>query len=271
MKIKRINPTTASQRNLIKVVNNELAKKPLLKNNIFGKICKKNSGRNNSGKITVFHKGGGHKKIYRKVDFKNLTNSTFIVINLEYDPYRNAYIIALFDFINKTFKYNLATKFLKIGDIVKTGFNAEPKLGHTLRLSKIPVGSLIHNISLKPNGKAKITRAAGTVSQLIEKTDNHAQISLSSGQQKFIPLNCFATVGTVSNDLFFLKTIGKAGRSRWLNKRPTVRGVAMNPIDHPHGGGEGKTSGGRTSVSPWGKPSKGGKTGKFNIKNFNNF
>jgi len=243
------------------ITKKKLERKALLKNKITGK--KNTAGRNSSGKITVRHKGGGHKKKYRKIDFIRNYDSIGIVTSIEYDPYRTAFIASVYDLLNHSYFYMIAPKNLKIGHIVKSGSNAEPKLGHSLLLTKIPVGSFIHNISLKENGSAKLTRAAGTKSQLIEKTSQHCKILLNSGKTKLVSPKCQATVGTVSNEYFFVQTLNKAGRSRWLNIRPTVRGVAMNPIDHPHGGGEGKTSGGRSSVTPWGKPTKNKKTRKL--------
>ena len=264
MKFKIINPITSSRRHLIQLNKNNLIKKPVLKTLIKGK--RNITGRNNSGKITIYHRGGGHKKKYRKIDFSRKDSSTAIVYTLEYDPNRNAYIASLFDITKKNFIYVLAPKNLKIGDIIQSGPNAEPKLGNSLPISEIPVGSYIYNISLKTTTKAQISRAAGTFSKLTEKRLEYAKIQVSSGKIKFISPQCYATIGIVSNELFFLSQLGKAGRSRWLNKRPTVRGVAMNPIDHPHGGGENKKSGkGRT---PWGKPTKMGSTSRSKNKIF---
>lgn len=264
MNLKKIKPITPASRNLIKIYNKELSKKPFLKNKIAG--LKNNSGRNKSGKITVRHIGGGHKQKYRKINYLRTANFDGIVTSLEYDPNRSSNIAAIYDYTQNSYEYILATKNLKIGDIVKAGINADVKNGHSLPLSKIPVGSLINSISPETTVKSKITRSAGTFSQLIEKTTKHARIKLSSGEQRRVSVNCFATIGIISNENFFLTTVGKAGRSRWLNKRPKVRGVAMNPIDHPHGGGEGKTSGGKSSVTPWGKPTKGGKTSRSRNK-----
>jgi|TARA_B100001142_G_C14273131_1_gene631695 large subunit ribosomal protein L2 len=264
MKLKKINPTTSSQRNLIRIKNTGLNKTSLIKSKITG--LKNSSGRNNVGKITAFHRGGGHKQKYREIDFHRKKDSIGIVASIEYDPNRNANIASIYSFVTYEYSYILAPKNLSVGDIVKSGSNGEPKIGHSLPISKIPVGSFIHNVSVKTNKKGQIARAAGTFCQLIEKTSKQGRIRLSSGEQRFLSINCFATIGIVSNDFFFLTTVGKAGRSRWLNRRPKVRGVAMNPIDHPHGGGEGKTSGGRTSVSPWGKPAKGGKTSRSRNK-----
>lgn len=256
MFIKKIKPTTSSQRHLIRIINPSLNKKPLTKWNIKGK--KNSSGRNNSGKITAFNRGGGHKRKYRIIEFKRDFNSEGIVSSIEYDPNRSANIASIFDFATKTYFYIIAPNNLSIGNIVKSGINAQVNLGHSLPVSKIPVGSFIHCVSLKTNQKARFSRSAGSYSKLIEKTHQYSRILLSSGQYKYISSNCVATLGIVSNGFKILAKLGKAGRSRWLNKRPKVRGVAMNPIDHPHGGGEGKTSGGRPSVTPWGKPTKGG-------------
>jgi len=250
--------TSLTQKKLINLSKKKLNKVSLIKNLTVGR--KNVAGKNSFGKITVRHKGGGHKKRYRNIDFIRNEDSIGIVISIEYDPYRTAFIAAIYDFLNRNYFYMIAPKNLNIGDIVKSGFNAEIKIGHSLPLMKIPIGAFIHNIPLKKNRKAQLTRSAGTSAQLIEKTPKYCRIVLSSGVHKFIPPTCHATIGTVSNEFAFLKRINKAGRNRWLNKRPTVRGVAMNPIDHPHGGGEGKSSGGRSSVTPWGKPTKNRKT-----------
>jgi large subunit ribosomal protein L2 len=173
----------------------------------------------------------------------------------EYDPYRNSNIVALFDFVNKSYYYRLQPENLKVGSIIESGNNAKVLNGHTLPLSKIPAGTYLHNVSLLQSGRAILSRSAGTYSILLEKNSVFCKIKLSSGEIKIISNKCLATIGVVSNSSFSQTSLGKAGRSRWLNIRPTVRGVAMNPVDHPHGGGEGKTSGGRKgSVSPWGKP-----------------
>ena len=251
-------PVTPSQRQLVKLSRKKLRRKPILKKYIEGMMTP--SGRNNSGKITVRHKGGGHKKNYRNLDFFRTTPSTGVVCSIEYDPNRTANIAAVFDIFTQKFSYILAPKNIKIGDILKSGPNAETKNGHSLPISKISVGSYIYNISPKPKKPAQISRSAGTFSQLTEKTLDYAKIKLSSGEQRLISVKCYATVGIVSNEFAFLVKLGKAGQSRWLNKRPNVRGVAMNPIDHPHGGGEGKKSGiGRT---PWGKSTKEKKTSR---------
>lgn len=260
MILQKVKPTTSSRRQLVKLNQKSLnlSKKPLLKQKLKGK--KNSTGRNHSGKITVFHKGGGAKRRYREVNFSRTFNSTGIVCTLEHDPNRNAYIASIFDFLNFDFFYILAPKNLKVGDIVKSGLEIEPSLGSSLPISGIPIGTPIHNISPKVFEKGKISRAAGTFSIIKEKTDKHALIELSSGEQRYVSSKCFASVGEVSKELHFLTRLGKAGQSRWLNKRPTVRGVAMNPVDHPHGGGEGKKSG--NSRTPWGKPNFRGKTSK---------
>jgi large subunit ribosomal protein L2 len=268
MILQKVKPITASRRQLIKLNQKSLniSKKPLLKSKIIGK--KNSSGRNYSGKITVFHKGGGVKKRYRKIDFNRKLNSTSIVCSLEHDPNRNALIASVFDFINKKFTYILAPQGLRIGDIVKSGLDTELSLGSSLPIVNIPMEIPIYNISPKQHSPAQISRSGGTFSIIKEKTEKYAVIELSSGEQRYISSKCFASVGEVSKELHFLTRLGKAGQSRWLGKRPTVRGVAMNPVDHPHGGGEGKKSSkGRT---PWGKPNQKGKTStstnKFIIK-----
>ena len=190
----------------------KLNKVSLVKNLILGK--KNVAGRNSFGKISVRHKGGGHKKRYRKIDFIRNEDSIGIVTTLEYDPYRTAFIASVYDFLNQKYFYMIAPKNLNIGDIIKSGFNAEIKIGHSLALMKIPVGSFIHNISLKENKKGQLTRSAGTSAQLIEKNSKYCRIVLSSGTHKFISPTCQATIGTVSNEFSFFKKIDKAGRSR---------------------------------------------------------
>ena len=256
--------TTPSQRNYIKFCQEKLSKFSLLKSKLKG--FKKLSGRNNLGKITSAAKGGGHKQRYRKIEFFRKDISTGIVISQEYAPNRNCNIMAIFDFITKNYFYIIAPKYLKIGDIVKSGKIAESRIGHTLPVSRLPAGSLLHCISVKSFEKSQISRSAGTFSLLIEKTIRQGRIQVSSGEQRFLSGKCLATIGVVSNDLFFLTTRGKAGRSRWLNDRPKVRGVAKNSTDHPHGGGEGKTSKKRNALTPWGKPVKKGSTSRSKNK-----
>ena len=247
-----LKPTTPSQRRLVKLNREQLTKNPTIKKDVTGQ--KTGSGRNNSGKITVRRKGGGHKKKYRKINFSRNYKSIGIVINIEYDPYRTANIAAVFDFTKRSFFYILAPKKLKPGNIVESGFEAELHTGNSLPLFKIPEGSFIHNVTLNPKKTAQISRAAGSFSILKEKTRKYAKIKISSKKEKWIPIECYASLGILSNEDYFLTQLGKAGQSRWLNKRPKVRGVAMNPVVHPHGGGEGKKSG--KNFTPWGKPNK---------------
>jgi large subunit ribosomal protein L2 len=254
--LQKLKPTTPSQRNLMKINNKHLSKKPLLKFKIRG--LKNSSGRNNTGKITSFHRGGGHKQNYREIDFSRKSNSIGIICSIEYDPNRTAFIASVYNFLKKNYFYIIAPKNLVVGNIIKSGPNAEINLGHSLPISKIPEGSLIYNVSAKMSEYGKISRSAGTFSHLMEKTSTYCRVKLPSGEQKKISVKCYASVGIVSNELSSLISINKAGKSRWLNKRPTVRGVAMNPIDHPHGGGEGRKSG--RDVTPWGKPNKRGRT-----------
>lgn len=246
--------TYSKQQNLIN--------KTLLKTKTKG--IKRSSGRNNSGKITVFHKGGGHKRTYRFINFFKNTPSKSIVCSIEYDPNRNSFIAAVYDFINKNFYYALAPKNLNVGDIIESGPNAPLKLGNSVPLEKVPLGSYLHNVTVCAKGYAKVARSAGTFVLIKEKKTTGALIELSSGQRKMIPLSCFGSLGIVSNESARFNKKYKAGQSRWMNKRPTVRGVAMNPIDHPHGGGEGKKSG--LNKSPWGKNNQRGSTRKVQNK-----
>ena len=256
MKLKIKKPITPSQRHLVQLNMSYLTRKSLIKSKIKKVII--NTGRNNSGKITVRHKGGGHKKKYRKINFLRNKDLIGLTINIEYDPNRNCNIAAIYSLSDFTFFYILAPKNLKIGDIVKSGVNINPKLGYSLPLESIPIGSYIHNVARQLNKHSQLARAAGAFAIIKEKTPDFVLLELNSGKKTFIHPKCFATIGKVSNEFAFLTKLGKAGRSRWLNKRPTVRGVAMNPIDHPHGGGEGKKSG--KGKTPWGKTVKKGKT-----------
>nr|YP_008475396.1 ribosomal protein L2 [Thraustotheca clavata]AGS55512.1 ribosomal protein L2 [Thraustotheca clavata] len=251
---KIIKPTTSSQRQTVLFKNDFLSKLPI-KKEIKG--FQRSNGRNNQGKITVRHRGGGHKRLYRNIQF-NRINTQGIVQAICYDPNRSANIANILDVEKNKNYYILAPDGLKIQDKIKSGANATLKIGNALPLNNIPIGSTIHNISLDPFSKGKLIRSAGTSAQLLQKqTNNYAKIRLNSGELRLILLSCYATLGVVSNINHKKKKLGKAGRARWLNRRPHVRGVAMNPVDHPHGGGEGKTSGGRPSVSPQGKITKG--------------
>lgn len=248
--LKHFKPTTPSKRRLLQLNRNWLTKKPLLKNETVGNL-KKTAGKNHSGRITVYHKGGGVKNKFRNVVLNRNMESTGIVCSIEHDPNRSSYITAVYDYTKNEFFYLTAPQNIKIGDIIKSGVEIQPSLGSSLPLSKIPVGTSIYNVSIRQNQKAKLSRSAGTFSTIKKKTDKYAIVELSSKEQRYVPINSFASIGKVSKKFHFLTRLGKAGRSRWLNIRPTVRGVAMNPIDHPHGGGEGKKSG--KLLTPWGK------------------
>ena len=221
----------------------------------------KKAGRNNQGKITVRHHGGGHKKQYRIIDFKrNKDNVPAKVATIEYDPNRSANI-ALLHYVDGEKRYIIAPKELQVGQVVVSGPEADIKVGNTLPLANIPVGTLIHNIELKPGKGGQLVRSAGASAQVLGKEGKYVLVRLKSGEVRMILATCRATIGEVGNEQHGLVNIGKAGRTRWLGKRPTVRGSVMNPNDHPHGGGEGRTSIGRKSpMSPWGKPTLGKKT-----------
>ena len=221
----------------------------------------KKAGRNNQGKITVRHHGGGHKKQYRIIDFKrNKDNVPAKVATIEYDPNRSANI-ALLHYVDGEKRYIIAPKELQVGKVVVSGPEADIKIGNTLPLANIPVGTLIHNIELKPGKGGQLVRSAGASAQVLGKEGKYVLVRLKSGEVRMILATCRATIGEVGNEQHGLVNIGKAGRTRWLGKRPTVRGSVMNPNDHPHGGGEGRTSIGRKSpMSPWGKPTLGKKT-----------
>jgi large subunit ribosomal protein L2 len=228
--------------------------KPLVKG------LRKTGGRNTHGRITTRHIGGGHKKLYRMIDFKrNKDDIDGIVERIEYDPNRSAHI-ALILYKDGERRYIIAPKKLAQGDTIVSGENAPLKNGNTLPLSKIPVGTVVHCIEMKPGKGAQLARSAGTSVQVLAREGNYATLRLKSGEVRKVLTACRATIGEVSHSEHNLRKLGKAGASRWRGIRPSVRGVAMNPIDHPHGGGEGKTSGGRDPVSPWGMPTKGYKT-----------
>ena len=221
---------------------------------------KKTGGRNSYGRVTSRHKGGGHKQTYRIIDFRReKTSIPAKVASIEYDPYRSARI-ALLHYVDGEKRYILAPLDLKVGDTVLSGPEADIKPGNSLPLKAIPLGTIIHNIELKIGKGAQLARSAGTFAQLMAKEGRYSQVKLPSGEVRMVLQDCYATIGQVGNIDHEKVNIGKAGRSRWLGKRPKVRGVAMNPVDHPHGGGEGRTSGGRHPVTPWGIPTKGYKT-----------
>lgn len=260
MAIVKCKPTSPGRRHLVKVVNNDLHKgkpfAPLLESK------SKSGGRNNGGRITVRHIGGGHKQHYRIVDFKrNKDGIPAKVERLEYDPNRSANI-ALVLYADGERRYILAPKGLVAGDQITSGEDASIKVGNCLPMRNIPVGTTVHAVEMKPAKGAQIARSAGAYSQIVARDGAYVTLRLRSGEMRKIPAECRATIGEVGNAEHMLRQLGKAGATRWRGVRPTVRGVVMNPVDHPHGGGEGKSSGGRHPVSPWGMPTKGYKTRK---------
>ena len=260
MALKTFNPTSPGQRQLVIVDRSELHKGRPVKALTEG--LTKSGGRNNRGRVTVRGIGGGAKRLYRKIDFKrNRWDVPATVERLEYDPNRTAFI-ALIKYEDGDLSYIIAPQRLAVGDTVVTSKTADIKPGNTLPLKNIPVGTIVHNVELKPQKGAQLARSAGTYVQIVGRDAGYAQIKLSSGELRMVPDSCLATVGAVSNPDNMNRVLSKAGRARYLGKRPKVRGVVMNPVDHPHGGGEGKSSGGRHPVTPWGKKTRGPKTRK---------
>ncbi|GBQ37159.1 50S ribosomal protein L2 [Gluconacetobacter azotocaptans] len=258
MALKHFNPVTPSLRGTVLIDRKELWKGKPVKGLTEGK--NKSGGRNNHGRTTSRFIGGGHKQSYRYVDFKRRKfDVAGTVERLEYDPNRTAFI-ALVKYEDGELAYILAPQRLKVGDQVVSGARVDIKPGNAMPLSAIPVGTIVHNIELKQGAGGKMARSAGTYAQLVGKDAGYAQIKLQSGELRVVRGECMATVGAVSNPDNMNQHLGKAGRNRWLGRRPHNRGVVMNPVDHPHGGGEGRTSGGRHPVTPWGKPTKGYKT-----------
>jgi large subunit ribosomal protein L2 len=258
MALKTFNPTSPGRRQLVLVDRSDLHKGKPVKALTEG--LTKKGGRNNTGRITARRIGGGAKKLYRKVDFKrNRWDMPATVERLEYDPNRTAFI-ALIKYEDGQLSYIIAPQRLEVGDTVVTSKTADIKPGNTLPLKSIPVGTIIHNIELKPQKGAQMVRSAGTYAQLVGRDGGYAQIKLTSGELRMVMDSCLATVGAVSNPDNMNQVLSKAGRKRHMGKRPSVRGVVMNPVDHPHGGGEGKSSGGRHPVTPWGKKTRGPKT-----------
>ena len=260
MALVKVKPTSNGRRGVVKLVNADLHKGPP----VAGLVEKKNrkSGRNNAGRITMRHQGGGHKQHYRVIDFlRNKDGIPAKVERLEYDPNRSANL-ALLCYADGERRYIIAPKGLAVGAQLLSGVEAPIKSGNALPLRNIPVGTTIHCIEMLPGKGAQMARAAGTSVQLLAREGSYAQLRLRSGEIRKVHVDCRATIGEVGNEEHNLRSIGKAGAMRWRGVRPTVRGVAMNPIDHPHGGGEGKTSAGRDPVSPWGVLSKGYKTRK---------
>ena len=258
MALKHFNPVTPSLRGTILIDRKELWKGKPVKTLTEGK--NKTGGRNNNGRITSRFIGGGHKQSYRYVDFKRRKfDMSATVERLEYDPNRTAFI-ALIKYEDGELSYILAPQRLKVGDVVIAGQRVDVKPGNAMPLAAIPVGTIVHNIELKEGAGGKLVRSAGTYAQLVGKDAGYAQIKLQSNELRLVRGECMATVGAVSNPDNMNQHFGKAGRTRWKGRRPHNRGVVMNPVDHPHGGGEGRTSGGRHPVTPWGKPTKGYKT-----------
>ena len=261
MPVKNYKPTTSSRRRMSTLVNTEITKATPEKNLVV--TVKKQSGRNNQGKITVRHRGGGVKRKYRIIDFKRVKDGiTARVSSIEYDPNRSSNI-ALINYLDGEKAYIIAPKGLKVGDIVESGINADIKTGNTLPIMNIPVGTVIHNIELKPGKGGQLARSAGSSAQILGREGKYVLIRLSSGETRKILGTCRATVGVVGNEDYGLVKMGKAGRNRYKGIRPTVRGSVMNPNDHPHGGGEGRAPIGRSGpMTPWGKPALGLKTRK---------
>ena len=260
MVLKTFKPYTKSTRGTVVIDKSNLWKgapyKPLTKGQNF------TGGRNNNGRITVRHQGGGHKQHYRVIDFKrNKFDIPAVVERIEYDPNRSAHI-ALLKYKDGERRYIIAPSKIKIGDELVSSDNCEIKPGNSMKLKDIPLGTNVHCVELKPMKGAQLARSAGTSARLVAKEGIYATLRLQSGETRKVLWECRATLGTVSNQENNLRSLGKAGAKRWRGVRPTVRGVAMNPVDHPHGGGEGRTSGGRHPSTPWGKPTKGYKTRK---------
>ena len=258
MALKSYKPTTPGQRGLVLIDRSELWKGRPVKHLTEG--LNRSGGRNNTGRITMFHQGGGAKRLYRVVDFKRRKyDIPAVVERIEYDPNRTAFI-ALVKYQDGELAYILAPQRLAVGDSVIAGAKTDVKPGNAMPFSGMPIGTIVHNVELKPGKGGQIARAAGTYVQVVGRDKGMVIVRLNSGEQRYVRSDCMATVGAVSNPDNGNQTLAKAGRTRWLGRRPLTRGVAKNPVDHPHGGGEGRTSGGRHPVTPWGKPTKGART-----------
>ncbi|NNL99190.1 MAG: 50S ribosomal protein L2 [Gammaproteobacteria bacterium] len=260
MALQKAKPTSAGRRGVVRVIGADLHKgepyRPLVEQQ------SRKSGRNNAGRITVRHRGGGHKQRYRKIDFKRGKDGIAAeVVRVEYDPNRTAHI-ALLRYADGEHRYIIAPRGVKAGQTLRSGSDAPIAAGNCLPLRNIPVGTVVHCIEFKPGKGAQLARSAGSAIQFVAREGRFATLRLRSGEMRKVPVDCRATIGEVGNNEHSLRKLGKAGAKRWRGVRPTVRGVAMNPVDHPHGGGEGRTSGGRHPVSPWGMPTKGYKTRK---------
>jgi len=258
MALKQFNPTSPGQRGLVLIDRSELHKGKPEKKLVEG--LTKSGGRGQGGRVAVRFRGGGAKRLYRLVDFKRRKQGVATVVRLEYDPNRTAFIEGDKSPLLNGIALSRQPQRLKAGDEVVTGEKVDVKPGNASPLRSMPVGTIIHNIELKPAKGGQIARSAGAYAQLVGRDAGYAQIRLNSGELRMVLDSCMATVGAVSNPDHMNQNLGKAGRSRHMGRRPHVRGVAMNPVDHPHGGGEGRTSGGRHPVTPWGKPTKGAKT-----------
>jgi large subunit ribosomal protein L2 len=258
MALKQFRPTSPGRRQLVIVDRSELYKGKPVKALTEG--LNKSGGRNNAGRVTAFRHGGGHKRSYRVIDFKRRKwNIEATVERLEYDPNRTAFI-ALIKYKDGELAYIIAPQRLKAGDTVIAGERVDVKPGNAMPLKSIPVGTIVHNVELKPLKGAQMARSAGAYAQVVGRDAGYAQLRMGSGEVRMVPDVCMASIGAVSNPDNMNEVWGKAGRTKWLGRKPSVRGVAMNPVDHPHGGGEGKTSGGRHPVTPWGKKTRGPKT-----------
>ena len=258
MAVRKLKPTSPGQRFVVRVVKEGLHKGPPHESLIAA--LPKRGGRNNQGRVTTRHQGGGHKRYYRVIDFKRDKDGIAgRVERLEYDPNRTAHL-ALVLYVDGERRYILAPKHIGVGDPIMCGSDAPIKPGNSMPLKSIPLGTQVHCIELKPGKGAQLARSAGASVQIVAREGEYVTMRLRSGEMRKVHVNCRATIGEVGNDEHNLGKLGKAGAQRWRGIRPTVRGVAQNPVDHPHGGGEGKTSGGRHPVSPWGQPTKGYKT-----------
>ena len=258
MPLDKAKPTSPGRRFVVSVSTPDLHKgKP---HEALVSSKSRSGGRNNAGRITTRHRGGGHKQRYRVIDFRrNKTGIPAKVERIEYDPNRSAHL-ALLLYADGERRYILAPKGVKVGDEIRNGSDAPIKAGNAMPMRNIPVGALVHNIEIKPGKGGQLARSAGNSAQLVAREGEHATLRMRSGEMRKVLADCIATIGEVGNVEHSLRSLGKAGAARWRGKRPTVRGVAMNPVDHPHGGGEGRTSGGRHPVSPWGVPTKGYRT-----------
>lgn len=260
MGIRKVNPTSPGRRFQTYTTFDEITRTEPEKSLV--EPLKKSGGRNNSGRVTAWHRGGGNKRLYRRIDFKrDKENIPAKVASIEYDPNRSSHI-ALLHYRDGEKRYIIAPVGLSVGDMVLTGSDADIKPGNCLRLANIPLGTVVHNVEMKPGKGGQLARSAGSSIQLIAKEGKNAILRLPSTEMRMVPLECKATIGQVGNIDHENASLGKAGRKRWLGKRPHVRGVAMNPVDHPMGGGEGRSSGGRHPCTPWGVPTKGYRTRK---------